>query len=65
VEGSVLGLILMYYLDICLEALRKVKKNLSSDSQCPGQDSNSEPPEYKSEALCLEAATRWTIIELQ
>jgi hypothetical protein len=37
-EGSGRGLILGYYLGICLEELKKNPKNLSQDSQSPGKD---------------------------
>jgi hypothetical protein len=34
--------------------LRKIKRNFSQGSWCPGRDSNWAPPEYKSEELSLQ-----------
>jgi hypothetical protein len=36
-----------------MERPRKIARNLSQDSRCPGRDSNRAPPEYKSRALPL------------
>jgi hypothetical protein len=45
---------LRYYPGICLKGLGKTTKHLSQNSWRSGQDSNSVPPEYKSEALSLD-----------
>jgi hypothetical protein len=44
-----------YYPNIYLEVLLKTMKSLNQDSQCPSQDSNWAPPEYKLplQPLCL------------
>jgi hypothetical protein len=39
-----------------LEELRKIRRNISQDSRCAGQDSNRAPPEYMSRALRLSEA---------
>jgi hypothetical protein len=46
----------MQYTGICLEKLRKIRKNVSLDDRCSGRYSNWTLPEYKSEALPLEHA---------
>lgn len=38
---------------ICLERLRKTLKDFSQDNQCPGQDPNRPPSEYKSKSFFL------------
>jgi hypothetical protein len=43
-EGSGCGLIVRHYPSIFLEGMRKTKKSLSQDSQCPSQDLNPGPP---------------------
>jgi hypothetical protein len=56
--------ILRYYPGICLEDLRKAMKNLSQDSQHPGQNSNWVPDGYKSGVLPSEPAcsiTTWRV----
>jgi hypothetical protein len=40
-----------YYLNICLEGLRKTTRNLSQDSRSPCQDLNPGPPEYEAGVL--------------
>jgi hypothetical protein len=57
-EGSGSWTNLMYYPGICFQGLRKTKKNLSYESQFPGGDLKSGPPEY--EAAVLTARTRKT-----
>jgi hypothetical protein len=42
-----------YHSGICLEGLGKTKKYLWKDSRYSGQDSNLEPPEYKSGLLYI------------
>jgi hypothetical protein len=39
---------------ICVEGLRKTKRNFSDDSWCPGRDSEQLPFESKSRALILD-----------
>jgi hypothetical protein len=51
-EGSYCGLI-RYSTGICLKTMRKATKNYSQDSQRPGRNSNSTPPEYESIVFLL------------
>jgi hypothetical protein len=47
VKESGCGLILRYYVGICLQGLRNTIKNLSQDGRCPGWELNPEPLEYE------------------
>jgi hypothetical protein len=44
---------LKYYLDNCLERLRKTTINLSQDSLSLGRELNPEPPEYEAGVLAI------------
>jgi hypothetical protein len=50
--------LLRYYRGILLERLRKITKNLSQDSRCPGRNLNPAPPEYGSRALSYASLIR-------
>jgi hypothetical protein len=50
---------------LCFEGLRKFTRNLSYDSQCPKQNSNRTPPEYKSKALPLHNPALYNLLPLE
>jgi hypothetical protein len=46
---------LRHHPGICLEGLRKTKKNLSQDKGSPGRDFNPGPPEYEAGVLSTQS----------
>jgi hypothetical protein len=53
-EGSGRGLILRHYPGMCLDGLRKTKKNVGQDSRSPGRDLNPKLPNTKQEYSPLD-----------
>jgi hypothetical protein len=53
--------VLSWYLP---ERPRKITKNVSQYSRCPGRDSNRTPPKYKSRALLVDQPLRLLFVEV-
>lgn len=47
-----------YYYGICLEGLRSTMETPDEDRQCPSQDSNRVPPQYKPRTLLLDQSAQ-------
>jgi hypothetical protein len=51
-----------WYFNIFLDVLRKIRRSLSQNSQCPRRDSNWAPFEFESKESALRQHARWFLV---